>query len=73
MNKFAITFRRTYKLFSKIIRSGLGEILEMHSAVFNDIYRQSPWYGFIAKFHHQTIDFLKLLLLISYFKQQKDI
>jgi len=37
MNKFAITFRKTWKLFSKIKRSGLGEILEMHSAVFNDI------------------------------------
>jgi len=37
MNKYAITFSRTCKFFSKIIRSGLGEILEMHSAVFNDI------------------------------------
>jgi len=34
MNKFEI---RTYSLFSKMIPSGLGEILEMHSAVFNDI------------------------------------
>jgi len=43
MNKFAITFRRTCKLLSKIIPSGLGDILEMHSAVFNDTvywYRQ---------------------------------
>jgi len=39
MNKLAITFRRTGKLFSKIIPSCLGEILEMHSAVFNDIDR----------------------------------
>jgi len=37
MNKFAITFKRTCKLFSKIVPGGLGEILEMHSAVFNDI------------------------------------
>jgi len=37
MNKFAITFRRTCKFFSEIIANGLGEILEMHSAVFNDI------------------------------------
>jgi len=36
MNKFAIT-SRTCKIFSKIIPSVLGEILEMHSAVFNDI------------------------------------
>jgi len=36
MNTFAITIRRTCKLFSKFIRCGLGEILEMHSAVFND-------------------------------------
>jgi len=37
MNKFAITFRRTCKIFSKIIPSGFGEILERHSTVFNDI------------------------------------
>jgi len=37
MNTFAITFRRKCKLFSKTMPSGLGEILEMHSAVFNDI------------------------------------
>jgi len=46
MNKFAITFRRTCKLFSKIIPSGLEEILEMHSAVFNDTDSNSvidPW------------------------------
>jgi len=41
MNKFAITFRRTCKLFSKSIPSGLGEILEMHSAVFKDIHVDS--------------------------------
>jgi len=38
MNKFAITFRRTCKLFSKVIPSGLGEILEMHSAVLNGYF-----------------------------------
>jgi len=37
LNKLAVTFRRTCNLFSKIVRSGLGEILEMHSAVCNDI------------------------------------
>jgi len=38
MNKYAITFSRTVHVsFFKMIRSGLGEILEMHSAVFNDI------------------------------------
>jgi len=43
MNKFAITFRRTCKLFSKIVPSGLGEILEMHLADFNDIDGSIFW------------------------------
>jgi len=42
MNKSAITFRKTCKLFSKITRSGLGEIFEMHSVVFNDVDSNLP-------------------------------
>jgi len=50
MNKFTITVRRTCKLFSKTIPSGLGEILEIHSAVFNDVDSRPS--------QHQTKTFL---------------